>query len=117
MRRVMLAAPWALLAYAAPMSEINASAGISECVQVAPENVAAGMSLQVANTCDFDVRCELVWRVRCEGDAPDAAARPRMSVAVALDQGARKTVLASGEVCGARIWEITDEQWECKEVR
>lgn len=116
MRRVMLAAPWALFAYCANISESQGAANIAECVQVAPENAAQGVSLAVHNTCDFAVRCELKWRVRCDGDAPDAAPR-NMSIAVSLDADAKRHLLASGEACGARIWEITDDAWECKEVQ
>ena len=79
MRRVMLAAPWALFAYCANISESQGATNIAECVQVAPENAAQGVSLAVHNTCDFAVRCELKWRVRCDGDAPDAAMRTTLS--------------------------------------
>lgn len=115
MRRVMLAAPWALLAYCAVIPESRGSSSVAECVQVAPENVAQGMSLAVHNTCDFAVRCTLKWRVRCDGDAADAAPR-NMSIAVELHSDGKRQVLASGETCGERIWEITDDVWECREV-
>ena len=116
MRRVMLAAPWALFAYCANISESLGSTSVAECVQVAPENTADGVSLDVHNTCNFAVRCELKWRVRCDGDAPDAAPR-NMSIAVSLDSDAKRHLMASGAACGARIWEITDDSWECKEVQ
>lgn len=115
MRRVMLAAPWALFAYAAAITESQGATSVAECVQVAPENVAQGMSLEVHNTCEFAVRCALKWRVRCEGDAPDATPR-NMSLAVELGTAAKRRLMASGEACGDRIWEITDDVWECKEV-
>lgn len=114
MRRIMFAAPWAVLAYCAAIPESSA-AEVAVCVQVAPENVAQGMSLEVHNTCDFAVRCTLKWRVRCDGDAADAAPRD-MSIAVELASAAKRRLMASGEACGARIWEITDDAWECKEV-
>jgi hypothetical protein len=116
MRRVMLAAPWALFAYVAAISESQAAADVAECVEVAPENVAQGMSLAVHNTCDFAVHCELKWRLRCDGDAPDAAPR-NMSLAVDLASAAKRQLMASGAACGERVWEITDDTWECKEVR
>lgn len=115
MRRVMLAAPWALFAYVAAISESQAVVDIAQCVEVAPENVARGMSLAVHNTCDFAVHCTLQWRVRCDGDAPDAPAR-NMSLSVDLASAARRQLMASGEACGERVWEITDDTWACKEV-
>jgi len=115
MRRVFLAAPWALFAYCAVISEGKGSADITACVQVAPEHVAQGMSLQVHNTCEFAVRCELKWRLRCDGDAPDAAPR-NMSLQVDLIAAASRQLMASGAACGERIWEITDDQWSCREV-
>ncbi len=114
MRRVMLAAPWALFAYAAAITESHA-ADVAQCVEVAPEHVAQGMSLAVHNTCDFAVRCTLQWRVRCDGDAADAPAR-NMSINVDLASAAKRQLMASGEACGERVWEITDDLWECKEV-
>lgn len=116
MRRVLLAAPWVALAYGTFLNEAHGSTPVSECVQVAPEAVAAGISLQVHNTCEFAVRCELTWKLRCEGDAPDAAGRPA-SAAVHLDPDRKTNLFASGEACGAKIWEIVDDVWECKEVR
>lgn len=114
MRRVMLAASWALFAYVAAVPESHA-ADVAQCVEVAPQNVAQGMSLAVHNTCDFAVRCTLTWRVRCDGDAPDAPAR-NMSAHVDLASAAQRQLLASGEACGERVWEITDDRWECKQV-
>lgn len=116
MRRAMLVAPWVLLAHLAPLSPASAAQIVSECVEVEAEAVAEGMSLKVHNTCDFEVRCELSWAVRCEGDAAEAAARPQ-SLTVRLAQAARKLLVASGSACGERIWEITDDHWECKQVR
>lgn len=116
MRRVMLVAPWALLAYAAPLSTSQGATTVSECVQVAAESAAKGMSLQVHNTCAFAVRCELSWTLRCEGDPPDAAGKP-MSAAVRLAPDGASSLLASGEACGEKIWEIADDNWSCKEVR
>ena len=117
MRRVLLAAPWVALAYGALLStEARGTADVSACVQVAPEVVASGISLEVHNTCEFAVRCELTWKVRCDGDAPDAAGRPA-SAAVALDPDRKSRLFASGEACGAKIWEIVDDAWQCKEVR
>jgi hypothetical protein len=115
MRRVMLAAPWALIAYVAPLPVSQGAETVSECVEVAAENAAQGMSLQVHNTCAFAVRCELTWTLRCDGDAPDAG-RP-MSAAIRLDRGAESSLLASGAACGQKIWEIADDVWTCKEVR
>lgn len=116
MRRVMLVAPWALLAYAAPLSTSQGAETVSECVEVAAENVAQGMSLQVHNTCAFAVRCELSWTVRCDGDPPDAAGAPK-TAAVRLAADDRTSLLASGAACGDKIWEIVDDAWSCKEVR
>lgn len=116
MRRVMLAAPWALFAYCAAIPRSHGAADIAACVQVAAENLSDGMSLAVENTCDLPVRCELKWRLRCDGDAPDAAPR-NMSLEVELDLGAKRQLLASGAACGNRVWEITDDTWLCKEVR
>lgn len=116
MRRVMLMAPWVVLACGALVSRSAGATPVAECVEVAPEAVAHGMSLEVHNRCEFEVRCELTWKVRCEGDAPEAAARP-MSLAVRLLSAAKRHLLASGEVCGDKIWEIVDDAWECKEVR
>jgi hypothetical protein len=114
MRRVLLAAPWALWAFCAVIPESYA-ADVAQCVQVAPENVPQGVSLEVHNTCDLAVRCTLKWRVRCDGDAADAAPR-NMSVSIELASDGKRTLMASGEACGARIWEITDDAWECREV-
>lgn len=116
MRRVMLAAPWALLAYAAPLPVSHGSATVSECVEVAAENAARGMSLKVHNTCAFAVRCELSWTLRCDGDPQESAGRP-MSAAVRLGRDAESSLFASGEACGDKLWEIADDAWSCKEVR
>ncbi len=117
MRRVLLAAPWVALAYGALFStEARGTAEVSACVQVAPEAVASGIALEVHNGCDIAVRCQLTWKVRCEGDAADAAGRPA-SAAVHLDPDRKSRLFASGEACGAKIWEIVDDVWECKEVR
>jgi len=115
MHRYLLAAPFAALAFVAPVS-VSHAATVEECLQVAPEAAAAGMSLQLHNTCEFDVQCELRWRVRCDGDAPDAAPRDT-SVALRLMSAAKKLLFASGEACGDKVWEITDEAWSCKQVR
>jgi len=118
MHRYLLAVPFAVLAFVAPVSVSHAAtavAAVAECLQVAPEAAATGMSLQVHNSCDFDVQCELTWRVRCDGDASDAAPR-NSSVAVRLMSAAKKQLFASGEACGDKIWEITDESWSCKQV-
>lgn len=112
MRRSTLAAPCLALALATPVS---ARAADFECVEVESESVAQGVSLRVHNTCDFAVRCELSWRVRCDGDAADAPPRP-MSVVVRLESAARQVLLASGAACGDRIWEIVDDRWECEEM-
>lgn len=114
MRRVMLAASGALLALCAAVPESRA-ADVAQCVQVAPENVPQGVSLEVHNTCDLAVRCTVKWRVRCDGDAADAAPRS-MSVEFELASDGKRRLMASGEACGARIWEITDDAWECREV-
>jgi hypothetical protein len=116
MRRVLLAASWVALAHLAAPSISHAAAPVSECVQVEPETAADGMSLQVRNTCEVEVRCELTWNLRCEGDAPDAPARP-MSLVVRLVSDASQRLFASGAACGAKIWEIADDRWECKELR
>lgn len=116
MRRVLLAAPWAVLAYCANISVSLGASDVAECVQVTPETTAQGVSLDVHNTCDFAVRCELKWRVRCDGDPADAAPR-NMSINVSLDPDFKRHLMASGEACGARIWEITDDAWECKQVQ
>lgn len=115
MRRVMLAAPWAFIAYAAPLPVSHGAEKVSECVEVAAENTAQGMSLKVHNACSFAVRCELTWTLRCDGDPPDAGRS--MSAEVRLDRGAESSLLASGGECGAKIWEIADDAWSCKEVR
>lgn len=116
MRRVMLMAPWVVLACGVLMSKSAGATPVADCVEVAPEAVARGMSLEVHNRCEFAVQCELTWKVRCDGDAPEAEGRP-MSLAVRLLSEAKKHLLASGEVCGERVWEIVDDAWECKEVR
>ena len=114
MRRFLLSLPWAALAYGAPLS-VGHAAAVNECLQVAPEVAPAGISLQLHNTCDFDLRCELTWRVRCDGDPADAPPRVH-NVALRLISAASKLLFASGEACGANIWEITDEAWSCKQV-
>ena len=115
MHRFLLAAPFAVLAFAAPVS-VSHAATVEECLQVVPEAAAAGMSLQLHNTCDFDVQCELRWRVRCDGDVADAAPRTN-NVALRLMSAAQKRLFASGEACGDKVWEITDEAWSCKQVQ
>ena len=116
MRRIIFAAPWVALAYGARMPESQAYTPVSQCVQVEPEPAERGISLRVHNTCEYAVRCALTWRVRCDGDPPDATSRD-MRVDVRLAPAANKQLLASGEACGERIWEITDDVWDCKEVR
>ncbi|WP_434415046.1 hypothetical protein [Nannocystis pusilla] len=116
MRRILFAVSCASFAYGASLSISHAAQSVAECVQVAPEASPRGMSLRVHNQCEVTVRCELRWNVRCEGDAPDAPARP-MSLVVRLASGHARDLLASGEACGERIWEIADDAWECAEVR
>ena len=48
MHRFLLAAPFAVLAFAAPVS-VSHAATVEECLQVVPEAAAAGMSLQLHN--------------------------------------------------------------------
>lgn len=115
MRRVMLAAPWALFAYVAAIPESQALVDLAACVEVTPEKVARGVSLSVHNTCDVAVHCTLKWRVRCDGDAPDAAPR-NMSLSVDLASAGKRQLMASGDACGERVWEITDDAWACEEV-
>lgn len=112
MRSSMLAAFALTLAVPAPVS---AAAETLECVEVKSESAAQGVSLQVRNTCDFAVRCQLSWRVVCDGDAADAAPRP-MSLVVRLESAVKQMVFASGAVCGDQIWEIVDDVWECREL-
>lgn len=114
MRRVLLAAPLAVLVFAAPLSVSHGARDVSTCVQVNPESAAQGMVLQVHNTCDFAVQCELSWRGACDGDGPDEPPRPHRQT-VQLAQAAERQLVASGAVCGERIWEITDDAWSCKE--
>lgn len=116
MRRILFVASCASFAYGASMSTSHAAQSVAECVQVEPEASPRGMSLRVANRCEVSVRCELRWSVRCEDDTSETPARP-MSLEVRLAPGHAREVLASGEACGERIWEITDDVWECKEVR
>lgn len=117
MRRVLLAAPWVALACGALLSnEARGTADVSACVQVASEVAASGISLEVHNTCESAVRCQLTWNVRCEDDAPDAAGRPA-SASVHLDPDHKSRLFASGAACGAKIWEIVDDVWECNEAR
>lgn len=116
MRRALLVAPWVVLAHLAPVAPVHAAEVVSECVQVEASNVAEGMSLNVHNTCGFAVRCTLTWAVRCEGDAAEATPRPA-SLTVRLAEAARQVLVASGAACGEQIWEITDDRWECKQVR
>lgn len=116
MRRALLTAPWVALAYGALFStEARGTADVSTCVQVASEVAASGISLEVHNTCDFAVRCQLTWKVRCDGDAAGAAARP-FNAAVHLDPDRKSRLFASGEACGAKVWEIVEDTWECTEV-
>lgn len=116
MRRMSIAVSCALLAYGAPLSTSHAAQSVSECVKVEPEASARGMALRVHNQCEFTVRCELRWSVRCEGDPAETPERP-MSLEVRLAPSHARDVLASGEACGERVWEIADDVWECKEVR
>ena len=111
MRTSMLAAFALTLAVPAPVS---AADGL-ECVGVKSESAAQGVSLGGRNTCDFAVRCQLSWRVVCDGDAPDAAPRP-MSLVVRLESAVKQTLFASGAACGAQIWEIVDGVWDCREM-
>ena len=104
-----------LFALGAPLSTAHARQSVSECVQVDPEAAPLGMSLRVANQCEYTVRCELRWNLRCEGDAADTPQRP-MSLALKLGPGGKREVLASGAACGEKVWEIADDAWECKEV-
>jgi hypothetical protein len=116
MRSALLAAPWLALAYGAFLSESHGSTPVAECVEVTPEAQTAGMFMRVRNSCEVAVRCELTWRVRCEGDT--AATPPRDGRAtLRLIPTAEQQLLASGEACGEQLWEITDDVWDCKEVR
>ncbi|WAS98857.1 hypothetical protein [Nannocystis punicea] len=116
MRRILIAASCASFAYGASLSTSHAAQSVAECVQVQPEAAARGMSLRVHNQCDVTVRCELRWSVRCEDDTAETPARP-MTLVVRLAPGHTRDLLASGEACGERIWEIADDAWECKETR
>lgn len=111
MRTSMLAAFVLTLAVPAPVSAADGF----ECVEVKSESAAQGISLEVRNTCDFAVRCQLSWRVVCDGDAADAAPRP-MNLVVRLESAVKQTLFASGAACGAQIWEIVDDVWECREL-
>ena len=46
----------------------------------------------------------------------DAAPRTN-NVALRLMSAAQKMLFASGEACGDKVWEITDEAWSCKQVQ
>jgi hypothetical protein len=116
MRRVLLAAPWVALAYGALLSESHGSTPVAECVEVTPAAEATGMSMRVRNTCEVAVRCELTWRVRCEGDTATSPVRDGHA-SVRLAASAEQQLLASGAACGDEVWEITDDVWDCKQVR
>lgn len=115
MRRCLLVAPWVVLACGALLPKITGATPVAECVEVSPEATARGMSLEVTSRCEFAVRCELRWTLRCEGDAPEAGRA--MSASLRLEAAAKRQLLASAEACGERTWEITDDVWECKELR
>ncbi len=121
MRRLIAAASWALLACAAlaslaPAAPVHAAAAapVAECVAVTADPVATGMSIRVHNACEVDVRCEIAWKVRCEGDD---AVKASQSHAFGLTRGGARTFLAGGDACGDAVWEITDESWSCVQRR
>ncbi|MCA9636953.1 MAG: hypothetical protein KC420_13085 [Myxococcales bacterium] len=128
MRRAITAAPWVLFACgvlvahfapspvaAAPSSAAApVAASDAECVDVEAQPGGSGMAIRIHNGCTYDVRCEVSWSVRCEGDdAVKASKRHNFD----LTSGGDRHLLASGEACGDAIWEIGDEAWECVQQR
>ncbi len=69
-----------------------------------------GLRFELTNTCGFPVACVLSWSVHCRGPAESPGER---SGNLALAVGARDSVLASGDACGAEGWDIDGIHWSC----
>ena len=125
MRRWIAAASWALVACAAftlhhpttaAAPAAAAAATAVTCVDVDSAPRGDGIAIRLHNTCEFAVRCEVAWSVRCDGDDAEVT-RERKRHAFDLAPSAGRQLLAAGDACGDAIWEITDESWECAQKR
>jgi hypothetical protein len=69
-----------------------------------------GLRFDLHNTCGFPVACVLTWSVHCRGPEESPGER---SGNLELAVGARDSVLASGDACGADGWDIDGIHWSC----
>lgn len=135
MRRLTLAAPLALCAFgdlamahepadttpisieatadgaAAPI----AASDVSACVELAQEEVAAGIAFSFRNACETPIRCEFSWSLRCDMDAARGVDPRATHKRFDLEVGAARTFVADFAVCGDDGWEIADDLWDCVE--
>ena len=135
MRRLLLAAPLALCAYgdlamadepADTTPEITESAAetaaapiamsdVSDCVELAQEEVAAGIAFSFRNACEAPIRCEFSWSLRCDMDEKKGVDPRTTDKRFNLEIGTSRTFVADTAACGDDGWTIADDAWDCVE--
>jgi len=129
MRRLLLAAPLALLAYGDPAmateplhpapTEIaatpTAAADVSECVVLSQADVPAGIEFTFVNSCEAPVRCEFSWALRCDADEATGASPRTVNKTFNLQEGRSRGYIADAADCGDDGWMVSDDLWDCVE--
>jgi hypothetical protein len=131
MRRLLLAAPLALCAYGdlamadepadtTPKTTETAAApvamsDVSDCVELAQEDVPAGIAFSFRNACEAPIRCEFSWSLRCDMDEKSGVDPRTTDKRFNLETGASRTFVADTAACGDDGWMIADDVWDCAE--
>lgn len=80
---------------------------VSQCLSLEQETDLEGMDLRLQSACSLVLRCELRWRVICDGEshAPERA-RFTLAPGEVEERRARAAECQEG-------WRVTDIVWEC----
>ena len=66
----------------------------------------------MSNGCDTELRCQLNWLLRCEGDKADNERQGSTTILVSADD--KSDTFASASVCGESRWRISKVRWSCE---
>lgn len=111
-------APWVICALATTMLMISAgtlAAGddkkvqVNECVAYDQDDLDDGLSIRLTSSCPVDLRCEVSWKLSCEG-----ARAKKTTSAFGLIADTSHKVEASAAACGNAGWAINDVAWACR---
>ena len=109
--RILLAA-FAAVADASLAPRAEAADSAEDCVRLASNPVAKGISLEVDNHCDRALSCRLSWVVTCESATGRITRTKPGAAQLSLASSASGSALASSAECGDG-WHVDDIRWSC----